>query len=42
MARELGVTALAEGIESVDEARVCKELGFELAQGFFYGRPLPR
>lgn len=33
-----GVT-LAEGIEEQAEAEVCQELGFELAQGYFYGRP---
>ena len=34
-----GVT-LAEGIEEQPEAEVCQELGFELAQGFYYGRPM--
>ena len=34
-----GVT-LAEGIEEAEEAEVCQELGFELAQGYFYGRPM--
>jgi EAL domain-containing protein (putative c-di-GMP-specific phosphodiesterase class I) len=41
MARELGIVTLAEGIENEGEARVCRELGFELAQGFFYGHPAP-
>ncbi len=35
-----GVT-LAEGIEEKEEAEVCLDLGFELAQGYFYGRPVP-
>lgn len=35
-----GVT-LAEGVEEEAEARVCQELGFELAQGYFYSRPAP-
>jgi EAL domain-containing protein (putative c-di-GMP-specific phosphodiesterase class I) len=34
-----GVT-LAEGIEEAEEAEVCQELGFDLAQGFYYGRPM--
>ncbi|XZE34603.1 EAL domain-containing protein [Pirellulaceae bacterium SH501] len=38
---DLGVTALAEGIETEAEALVCKELGFQLAQGYFFGRPAP-
>jgi EAL domain-containing protein (putative c-di-GMP-specific phosphodiesterase class I) len=36
--RDLNVVPLAEGIETVDEASVCFELGFELAQGFLFGR----
>ncbi len=37
--RNLNVIPLAEGIETGDEAAVCRELGFELAQGYFFGRP---
>lgn len=36
--RDLGVIPLAEGIETVEEGSVCFELGFELAQGFLFGR----
>ena len=39
--KDLGIAALAEGIECLDEAEKCQELGFDLAQGFFYGKPLP-
>jgi EAL domain-containing protein (putative c-di-GMP-specific phosphodiesterase class I) len=38
---DLGVIALAEGIENEDEAKVCKELGFSMAQGYYFGRPAP-
>ncbi|TWU48711.1 putative cyclic-di-GMP phosphodiesterase AdrB [Rubripirellula tenax] len=41
MVRELDIVALAEGIETAEEAEVCKEVGFELAQGYFFGRPSP-
>ena len=41
MVREMGVQALAEGMESETEARTCIELGFDLHQGFFYGQPAP-
>ncbi|TWU51885.1 EAL domain-containing protein [Rubripirellula reticaptiva] len=41
MVRDLDIVALAEGIETAEEAEVCKEIGFELAQGFFFGRPTP-
>ncbi len=39
--QELGIAALAEGIESPEEAETCMRLGFDFAQGFLYGRPLP-
>lgn len=39
--RELGVRALAEGIETAEEAASCRELGFDLAQGYHFGRPGP-
>lgn len=38
---DLGINPLAEGIETAEEALVCKELGFLTAQGFYYGRPAP-
>jgi len=37
--RELKVVPLAEGVETRDEAVACGEFGFELAQGYFFGRP---
>jgi EAL domain-containing protein (putative c-di-GMP-specific phosphodiesterase class I) len=37
--RNIGVTPLAEGIETLGERQICAELGFELAQGYFLGRP---
>jgi EAL domain-containing protein (putative c-di-GMP-specific phosphodiesterase class I) len=36
--KDLNVVPLAEGVEAVDEASICFELGFELAQGFLFGR----
>jgi EAL domain-containing protein (putative c-di-GMP-specific phosphodiesterase class I) len=41
MVNELGISALAEGIETEGEAAACADLGFELNQGFYYGRPAP-
>lgn len=37
--KDLNVIPLAEGVETVDEASVCFELGFEFAQGYLFGRP---
>jgi EAL domain-containing protein (putative c-di-GMP-specific phosphodiesterase class I) len=39
MCRQLGIMTLAEGVETAAEARVCQDLGFELMQGYFFGRP---
>ena len=39
MTRDLGICPLAEGVETLGEASICHELGFELAQGFLWGRP---
>ena len=41
MVRKLGITPLAEGVETAAEANMCIELGFELAQGYHFGRPVP-
>ncbi|MEE8350291.1 MAG: EAL domain-containing protein [Acidobacteriota bacterium] len=38
---EIGVPCLAEGVEEEEEARVCIELGFQLAQGYLFGMPAP-
>jgi EAL domain-containing protein (putative c-di-GMP-specific phosphodiesterase class I) len=38
-ARALGMRLLAEGIESREEAMACQQLGFELGQGYHFGRP---
>jgi EAL domain-containing protein (putative c-di-GMP-specific phosphodiesterase class I) len=38
---DLNVVPLAEGIETEAEAKVCLELGFQLAQGYYFGRPAP-
>jgi len=41
MVRDFGISPLAEGIETDTEASVCQEIGFELAQGYHFGRPAP-
>lgn len=41
MVRDLDIRALAEGIETSTEADTCREIGFDLAQGYFFGRPAP-
>ena len=39
MVRDLNIRALAEGVETEQEADACKEIGFDLAQGYHFGRP---
>ncbi len=39
--KALNGLTLAEGVEKPEEAEICEELGFDLAQGFYYGRPAP-
>lgn len=39
MAKELGIVTLAEGIECKESADVCTSLGFDLIQGYYFGRP---
>ena len=41
LAIELGTIPLAEGVETEAEHRTCKQMQFELGQGFYYGRPAP-
>jgi len=41
MVRNLGIAALAEGVETEGEHATCVQLGFDLGQGFLYGRPAP-
>jgi EAL domain-containing protein (putative c-di-GMP-specific phosphodiesterase class I) len=39
-ARSLELTTLAEGVETPEQAALLEELGYELAQGYWFGRPV--
>lgn len=39
VARELMVQTVAVGVETADEAEVCRDIGFTHAQGYFFGLP---
>jgi EAL domain-containing protein (putative c-di-GMP-specific phosphodiesterase class I) len=41
MARELGLTVVAEGIETVPVARMLREMGCDIGQGWYYGHSMP-
>lgn len=40
MARSLGFSVIAEGVETEEQAQFLKDMGCEEAQGYFYSRPV--
>lgn len=38
-AHALGIITLAEGIERIEEAKICASLGYDLGQGYLFGKP---
>lgn len=40
MVADLGITAIAECVESREEAEACQQLGFQLGQGNYLGQPV--
>ncbi len=41
IAGKLGIEAVAEGVETREEVQLLRSLGCRVAQGFFFGKPLP-
>jgi len=41
LADRLGARSVAEGVETRADFLVCRDLGFDLVQGFLFGRPMP-
>ena len=41
LARDFGYQTIAEGVEDAETLALLKELGVDLAQGYFLGRPAP-
>lgn len=41
MAKDIGIMTVAEGVETQSEVEVCAELGFDIAQGFYFSKPQP-
>ena len=41
MAKKLNIEVLCEGVENETQSQFLKEIGCDLLQGYFYGRPMP-
>jgi EAL domain-containing protein (putative c-di-GMP-specific phosphodiesterase class I) len=41
LAKSLGMTIIAEGVERAQDAELLRDLGCEYIQGYFFSRPLP-
>ncbi len=41
MAKEMGLTCVAEGVETAEQVEILRRNGCDIAQGFYYDKPLP-
>lgn len=41
MAKELDIETVAEGVETLENVTLLKEIGCDIVQGFYYERPIP-
>jgi EAL domain-containing protein (putative c-di-GMP-specific phosphodiesterase class I) len=41
MTKAMGIMALAEGVETEAELALCREMNFDLIQGYYFGKPDP-
>jgi diguanylate cyclase (GGDEF)-like protein/PAS domain S-box-containing protein len=41
LARRMGLTVIAEGVETADQDELLRQMGCPMVQGYLYGRPVP-
>lgn len=41
MTKAMGIKALAEGVETEAELELCRQMNFDLIQGYYFGKPAP-
>jgi EAL domain-containing protein (putative c-di-GMP-specific phosphodiesterase class I) len=39
MTQSMGIQTLAEGVEEIEELKLCKQMNFDLIQGYYFGKP---
>jgi len=39
MTQSMGILTLAEGVEEAEELQLCKQMNFDLIQGYYFGKP---
>ncbi|MBL6752232.1 MAG: EAL domain-containing protein [Nevskia sp.] len=42
LAHDLGMDVITEGIETLQQSAVLRELGSDMAQGYYFGKPVPQ
>lgn len=41
MSKDLGIETVAEGVETKEQVDILREIGCDLAQGYYYAKPMP-
>ena len=41
MAKELGMKTVCEGVETIEQVKLLQEMHCDIAQGYYYSRPVP-